>query len=59
MLTPSYVAADILNNGEGVSAQAQLCAITRFATCPLLILVLLTLSSTSLRALSELSSRCF
>ena len=58
MLTPSCVAAvDVLVNGQALSTQAQRGALTHFAICPLLDLLLFTPSITSLRALAELSSR--
>ena len=62
MLTTSCVAeVDVLINGQAFSTQAQRSALTHFAICPLLVLLLLLLipSITSLRALAELSSRCF
>ena len=60
MRTPSFVAAvDVLVNGRALSTQAQRSALTHFAICPLLVLLLLISSITSLRELAELSSRCF
>ena len=60
MRTSSCVAAvDALINGEALSTQAQRSALTHFAICLLLDLLLLIPSMTSLRALAELSSRCF
>ena len=60
MVTPSCVAAvDVLINGQALSTQAQRNALTHFAICPLLDLLLLMPSIASLRVLAELSSRCF
>ena len=60
MRTPSFVAAvDVLVNGRALSTQAQRSALTHFAICPLLVLLLLIPSITSLRTLAELSCRCF
>ena len=60
MLTSSCVAAvDVLINGQALSTQAQRSDLTHSAICPLLALLLLIQSITSLRALPELSYRCF
>ena len=60
MLRPSCVAAvGALINGRTLSTQTQPNVLTHFAICPLLVLLLLLQSITSLRALAELSSRCF
>ena len=57
-LTPSCVAAaDVLINDQALSTQAQRSALTHFVICPLLDLLLLIPSITSLRALVELFSR--
>ena len=61
LLTPSdscAAAVDVLINGQALPTKAQRSALTRFAMCPLLDLLLLT-PIKSLRALAELSSRCF
>ena len=59
MLTPSCVAAvGVLINGQALSTQAQRSALTHFAICPLMVLLLLP-SITSLPALAELSSGRF
>ena len=58
--TPSCVAAlDALINVQTISTQAHRSAFTHFAICPLLVLLLSIPSITYLRALAELSSRCF
>ena len=58
MVTPSCVAAvDVLINGQALSTQAQRNALTHFAICPLLDLLLLIPSIKSVRALAKLSSR--
>ena len=58
-LTPSCVAAvGVLINGQALSTQAQRSALTHFAICPLMVLLLLP-SITSLPALAELSSGRF
>ena len=60
MLAPSCVAAlDILINGQALSTQAQRDALTHLAIRPLLVLLLLMSSITSLRALAELFSRYY
>ena len=58
-LTPSYVAAvGVLINGRALSTQTPRSVLTYFAICPLLVLLLLIPSITSLRALAELFFRC-
>ena len=60
MRTPScIVGVDVLLNGQALSTQAQRNPLTHFAICPLLVLLLSIPSITYLRALAELSSRCF
>ena len=57
MLTPSCVATvDALINGQALSTQFQRSALTHFAIFPLLALLLLIPSITSLRPLAELFS---
>ena len=62
MRTPSCVAAvDVVLtiNGQALSTQVHRSPLTHFASCPLLVLPPSMPSITSLRALTELSSRCF
>ena len=47
------------NNGQVLSTQAHRSALTDFATCPPLVPLLLIYKITSVRAFTELSSRCF
>ena len=59
-VAPSFVAAvDAPVNDQDLSTQARRSALTHFAISPLLVLLLLVSSITSLRELAELSSRCF
>ena len=60
MLTPScVVAVDVLINGQVLSTQAHRSALTHFVTCPPLVPMLLIYEIASVRAFTELSSRCF